>query len=205
MKPEELKDYVTLKLSKQLPSHIFLDSMRVIEEESRKTPAYTDPKYLPFYYFLGTQIEAENLLEIGFRLGLCSGCFLKGCKTVRNFLAFQEKTEEFYSPRMGRANVKCNFRGDFHVHVGSVSDDVFTERLKATSWDLVILNEEAAYDKHRLFYDLLWPELRLGALIISDYINRHRATGQAYFDFCKAKNREPIVIGTRYGVGLIQK
>lgn len=205
MKLEDIKEHVELKLSKQLPSRIFLDSMRVIDEESRLTAAYNDPRYLPFYYFLGTQVQPESLLEIGFRLGLCSGCFLKGCKTVKKFLGFQEKTEEFYSPRMGRANVKCNFKGEFHVHVGSVSDDGFAERLKATSWDCVILNEEAAYDKHRLFYDLLWPELKLGALIISDYINRHRATGQAYLDFCKAKNREPLVIGTRYGVGLIQK
>jgi hypothetical protein len=201
----ELSEHLNDKLGKQLPSRVFLDNLRVIDEESRKSAAYTDPRYLPFYYFLGTKVTPVNLVELGFRLGLTSALFLKGCRTVQKFLAFQEKPEEYYSPRLGKANVKSNYRGDFHVHVGSVNDDAFMNRLQATGWDLAIVNEEVSYDKHRLLLDLLWAEMRREALIICDYVTRHRPTGQAYFDFCKSRNREPLVIETRYGVGIVQK
>ena len=78
---QELKSLLEEKLNKQLPSRIFLDRMRVLDEDSRKTSAYNDPKYIPFYYWLGTLIKPKSLVEIGFRLGLFSGNFLKSCKT----------------------------------------------------------------------------------------------------------------------------
>ena len=141
MDPIEIKKYIEEKLKKNLPSHIFLDKMRVIEEVSRKSFAYNDSGYIPLYYWLGTIFPAKTLVEIGFRLGLLSGNFLKSCKTVNCFLALQEvRTGEYYSNRLGKANIKDSYKGYFNIHVGSANDEVFVTKLKALDIDLVIIN-----------------------------------------------------------------
>src|SRR5262249_14158519 len=127
--PHELKERLEQKLNKLYPSKVFLDKLRVIDEESRKTSPYSDPRYVPFYYWLGTMVEPVSLLEVGFRLGLFSACFLKGCKTVKKFLGFQQETEEFYSPNLGRANVRDNYKGESKVYVGSFMDEAFESML----------------------------------------------------------------------------
>jgi predicted O-methyltransferase YrrM len=205
MESVELKRLLEEKLDKQLTSRIFLDRMRVIDEDSRKTSAYNDPKYVPFYYWLGTFVQPKTLIELGFRLGLFSATFLRACKTVERFLGFQEKTDQFYSPKLGKANVRDHYKGTMDVYVGMIHDEVFEHKLKETEWDLAIVNEEVGYDKHREYLDALWSKLRLDGLIVMDYVTRHKPAGEAYFDFCKAKNRDPITIDTRYGVGIIRK
>lgn len=179
--------------------------MRMITEDSRKTPAYQDPRYVPFYYWLGTKINPKSMIEIGFRLGLFSACFLKSCKSVERFFAFQEQSSEFYSPKLGVSNVKDNFKGIFDFYLGKTTDDKFCNYIESSSWDLVLINEESSYDKHRDYLDLVWNKLNPDALIIMDYVNKHLPSKEAYFDFCKSKNRQPMLISTRYGVGILQK
>jgi hypothetical protein len=177
----------------------------VIDEESRKTSAYTDPTYVPFYYYLGTQIQPKTFLEIGFRLGLLSGCFLKGCQSVDTFLGFQEETEEFYSFRLGRANIRSVFKKDFQFYLGKINDEIFLDEVGKRKWDLIVINEEKDYDTHRLYLDILWEHLPFEGLIVMDYIKSHEPSKKAYEDFCKIQNREPIIFGTRYGTGVIEK
>ncbi len=201
----ELKKELEEKLNKLLPSKVFLDRMRVIDEESRRTAAYNDPKYVPVYYWLGTFLQPKSLIEIGFRLGLFSATFLRACKTVERFLAFQEKTSEFYSPKLGKGNVKDHYKGPIDIYIGNINDAAFEAKMNEAEWDVAIVNEEVGYDKHREYLDVLWSKLHLDGLIVMDYVTRHKPAGEAYFDFCKAKNRNPTVIETRYGVGLIRK
>lgn len=201
----ELKAKLEQKLNKRLSARVFLDSLRVIDEASRQSAAYNDPLYVPFYYWLGTFAQPKSLIEIGFRLGLFSANFLRACKTVQLFLAFQEKTEDYYSPRLARANVKSHYRRKMFVHVGNIHDERFEFLLKQTVWDLVIINEEVSYDLHRLYLDVLWSKLSIDGLICMDYIGRHKPAKDAYYDFCRTKSRDPVLIATRYGVGLIKK
>lgn len=205
MELEELKCMLEEKLNKNLPSKVFLDRMRLIDEDSRLTAAYNDPKYIPFYYWLGTLIKPAFLVEIGFRLGLFSATFLRACKTVEKVLVFQEKTDVFYSPKLGKANVRDHYKGTLDVYVGSINDEAFEQKLNETKYDLAIINEEVGYDKHREYLDALWSNLHLDGFIVMDYVTRHKPAGEAYFDFCKAKNRNPTIITTRYGVGIIKK
>jgi hypothetical protein len=201
----ELKKALEEKLDKQLTSRVFLDRMRVLDEDSRKSAAYNDPKYIPFYYWLGSMIQPNSLVELGFRLGLFSANFLRGCKSVEKFLGYQEKTAEFYSPKLGRANVKDHYKGPADIYVGSINDEAFEKLLGATKWQCAIINEEVGYDRHREFLDVLWSKLDVDALIVMDYVNRHKPATEAYMDFCRIKNREPVTINTRYGVGLIKR
>jgi predicted O-methyltransferase YrrM len=201
----ELKAELEKKLTSPVQSHVFLDRFRLIEEESRGSVAYNDPRYVPFYYWLGTLIEPESVLEVGFRLGLCSGCFLKGCRTVEYFSGFQRKTDEFWSSRLGRANIRDNYKGETYIHYGHWNEDKWQEKFESAKWDLVIVNEEVGYDEHRLYLESVWPNLNEGGLVTMDYVIRHQPASQAYADFCKAVNRPETKIATRYGVGLIQK
>jgi hypothetical protein len=87
-----LKLLVESDLNSQLISgRNLLDTLLVIDESSRKTAAYVDHRYAPFYYHLGKYIQPESMIEIGFDLGLLSSCFLKSCHTVKNFIGFKEK------------------------------------------------------------------------------------------------------------------
>jgi hypothetical protein len=202
----EIKSYIEGKLKKQLPSHIFLNRMRVIDEDSRQSFAYNDHTYVPFYYWLGTILKPKTMIEIGLRLGLLSGNFLKSCKTVNKFVALQEdKSGEYYSSRLAKANIKDNYKGDLYVHVGVIDDEIFSTKLKSMEFDLAIINEETSYDRHRLYFDLLWPQMAGDGLIVVDYVEKHKSSSVAVKDFCVSINLEPIYINTTYGVALIRK
>lgn len=202
----EIKSYIEAKLKKQLPSQVFLGKMRVIEEESRQSFAYNDHTYVPFYYWLGTILEPKTMIEVGLRLGFLSGNFLKSCKTVKRFVAIQEtKAGEYYSSRLARANVKDNYKGETYIHVGRVEDEIFTTKLKSMEFDLAIINEETSYDRHRLYFDLLWPQISHDGLVVVEYVDKHKFSALAVKDFCVSLNIEPIYIDTTYGVALIRK
>jgi len=201
---EEIKTYIEAKLKKKLPSHIFLDRMRLIDEDSRRSLAYNNSTYVPFYYWLGTISEAKTLVEIGFRLGLLSGNILKSCKTINYFLGLQEvKAGEFYSDRIGRSNIKDQYKGNFYIHTGGCTDDLYVTKLRSLEIDLAIINEEVSYDKHRLYYDLLWPQMSKNGIIVTDYLNKYKPSLVAFKDFCISVNREPVYVTTDYGVGMV--
>jgi len=205
MKSEEIKVYIEDKLKKNLPSRIFLDRMKVIDETSRYSLAYNNSTYVPLYYWLGTLIKPKTLVEIGFRLGLLSGNFLRSCKTVNYFLALQESDGGFYSDRLGKSNIKDLYKGSIYVHTGNCNDELFETKLKSLEIDLAIINEEVSYDRHRLYYDLLWPQIAKDGIIIVDYLNKCKASAIALKDFCISVNTEPTYIKTDYGVGLVSK
>jgi len=202
----DIKAYIEGKLKKRLPSHIFLDRMRVIDEDSRQSFAYNDATYVPLYYWLGTILNPQTMIEIGLRLGLLSGNFLKSCKSVSKFTAIQEvRVGEYYSSRLAKANIKDNYKGSLYAYVGSIDDDVFITRIRSMEFELAIINEENSYDRHRLYFDLLWPQMSEGGLIVVEYVEKHKPSSIALKDFCTSVNLEPIYIDTTYGVALIRK
>jgi len=202
----KLKTELETDLKKQvISSRILLDRMRLIDENSRRTGAYADPLYIPFYYYLGKHVQPKSLLELGFGLGLSSACFLKSCTTVESMLAFQENHGEFYSPRFAQANLKSSYRKPVHIHIGDISDEVFTNKVSSQKWDLVLINEELGYDKYMTYLDTAWESLALGGLVVLNHVSSDKAANIALQDLCKIRNRTPITISTRYGTGIIQK
>jgi len=189
----ELKTQIEEKLNKQIMTPtILLNRLMILEDVSN------DFRFYPFYYWLGRLTSPKVLLELGFNYGLMSGCFLMGCKTVEKFIAFQEAKEEYYSPRIGRGNVKRHYKGEIQIHVGYNFEDL-------NKYDLVLVTEEFTYDKYRSYLDLIWLQLNEGGLLSIEYINKNRATKKAYYDFCRVVNRDPVTISTKYEVGLIKK
>lgn len=193
------------KLSKEsIPSRILLSKVRLIDESSRQTSAYTDAIYLPFYYYLGGLIQPKSIVQFGFRIGLSLYCFLKNCKTVEDILLFQ-KNQEYYSWRIGKHNLRDVYDKRIDSHYGKVMDDDFLIKLNKKKWDLIIIDEESSYDEHMIYLESSWNILNNDAILIMDYINFHKPAKKAFNDFCKGKNRNPHIFNTRYGTGLIQR
>ena len=201
-----MKDVLEKKLSKPFPVKSIMDRMRFIDESSRKTSAYSDPTYIPFYYYLGEIIKPEHFCEIGLGLGLFSSAFFKSCKSVKYFLAFQDKPEEGYIPSLAIKNVKDNYKGEMDFYLGDIMDDVFFDKISPKKWDLLIINNDRAnFDKYLMYLEYFWPYINLNGYIVMDYINSHRFAGEAFYGFAKIKNREPDLFRTRYGTGIIKK
>lgn len=182
-----------------------LDTLLVIDESSRKTAAYVDHRYAPFYYHLGKYIQPESMIEIGFDLGLLSSCFLKSCHTVKNFIGFKEKTSEFISNRLGKANIRRNFKLDKKYFIGNLYEDSFVTSINSRTWDFAIINEETNYDKHLEYLDVIWNSLSENGIIVVEYIGKHSPSKEALLGFCKNKRRDLINFDTRYGTSIVQK
>lgn len=201
----ELQKKIENDLNKEnISGKILLGKLKFIEEASRHTSAYSDPRYAPFYYYLGKYIKPKNVVEIGFGLGIFSSCFFMSCRSTEYFLGFQEKTEGF-NRKLGRDNIKNNYSGEFDIHVGSVIEDGFLEKFSPNSWDLSIFNIETTYDQHKFYLDLVWDRMNLDGYLVMDYIFHHEPAKRAFADFAFGKNRTPIVFNTRYGTGILKK
>lgn len=204
---EEMVSLLGEKLEKQLMSpKILLGHCRLIDESSRLTSAYTDPFYLPFYYHLGNIIQPKTVVEFGFRLGLAASCFFRSCKSVETFLAVQEPADStFYSPRLAKANVRDHYKSNLIVHAGLITETKFLNSFETLRWDLAIIDDEVGYDRCMAYLDALWARVSVDGLIVVDHLSRNEAGRKALMDFARSNNREPALLKTRYGVGIIQR
>lgn len=184
---------------------IILDSLRFIDEASRRTGAYVDPLYMPFYYHFGKYVFPRNYVQIGFDLGLSSACFFKSCQSVENFLAFQRNNQVFYSSRLSVKNVKNHYKNNFDFYHGGFYDKGFEKALHRNKWDLIVVDERIMYDSHLSCLEVLWPMLNSDGLLVVDRVSSDQSAKDSFHNLCNIKNRKPFVIKTRYGIGIVQK
>lgn len=206
MELEELKTKLNIDLSRQLvtPS-ILLDNLRLINEDSRRSSAYVDPLYIPFYYYLGKYLSPKNVFESGTGLGLFITAFLKSCKSVENLFLFQGKEKDFFSFRFAIKNIKSCYRKNTEMYYGDVMDKSFNEKINEKKWDLALFNDERNYDESMYLFDFIWESLEFDGFMIIDHIESNQSINKAFFNFCKIKNKDPILFKTRYGVGILKK
>lgn len=183
---------------------IILDRFCVIDESSRKSPAYIDPNFSVFYYHLGKFIEPHSMLELGFDIGLLSCAFLTGCKTVNKFFGVRENTQEFMSMRLGKQNIKRAMKGQRDFYMGSIYDNQIEPYLIG-GYDMILVTDEKNYDKQLEYCDFSWNNLNENGVVVFEYLDRNPASKKAFSAFCKSKNREGVYFKTRYGTGLMQK
>lgn len=188
-----------------LPGRAVLSTFRMMDESDRQSASYADPRYAPFYYILGQELPAASVLELGFGIGIGSGCYVRGCKTVENLLVFQESGKTYYSPRMGIHNLKNYFKGNLGVHVGKIHDDTFVSQVGSREWDLAILNEDSDYGTLMEHLEFAWGALKDRGTLVMDYAVSHDPAKAAYSDFCRRKGRHDRVVQTKFGVGVITK
>ena len=179
-----------------------MSRFRLLDDKSRSTLAFYNPRYIPFYYYLGKYIQPKTLLHIGFGIGIESGVFLLSCPTVEKFFAIQDPMGDFYSSRIGERNVSDKYKKEFECYVGNIES---ASKIKDNEWDLQLITETMSYDKHRQYFDIAWDNLVYNGLMVVDNLIYHEPIKQAFVDFCTIVNREPIMIDTRNGVGIVKK
>lgn len=203
---ENFKEEVENNLKKQIISGKYiLDRFCLIDETSRKSAAYLDHTYAPFYYYLGKKLNnAKSLIEIGFDLGLLSSSLLISCKTIEHFLGIKEKNENFTSNKIGIKNIDKVYKKEKKAIIGKMNEDKILIEIKKRKWDVVIINEEKDYDKNLEYIQRIWPDIADNGIVISEYLF-NPAVHEAVKSFSKKEQIKMHVFKTRYKTCLIQK
>jgi predicted O-methyltransferase YrrM len=207
MNLKDLKSDIEKKMRLQtISSNILLSKCRLIDEISRKSGQYQDPSYLPLYYHLSKFIHPKSIMQIGLYLGLPLCCFLQGAKDVERILCFQHKEEKFYSGNLAFSNIRDILKKIKPMyHYGSIFDNEF-QKYASLGWDLLFINQENTdNDEMNNILDICWNNANLDSFIVVDRVKSDDSIKKSFENFCKINNREPIIINTRYGTGIIQK
>ncbi|NDD59405.1 MAG: hypothetical protein EBZ47_09240 [Chlamydiae bacterium] len=199
---KEMDDFL---IKQVMSGRSLLDRFSLIDEGSRKSPPYVDPRYAPFYYYLGKCLSPKNMVEIGFDLGLLSASFLTSCRTVDSFFGFKEDNKlSFFSNRLGIKNIKKVYKGNRDFFYGQVFDNNLEKKIRSEKWDLVLINEEKEYDKQLQYMEMMWPNISENGIMVVEYIKSHRPSKEAFKSFVEGKELKSITFDTRYGTGIAQ-
>ena len=178
---------------------ILLSRFCFLSDTAQFAEICNDKKHFPFYYYLGKNVSCKNLLEIGFGLGLLSGCFLQGSKTVENFIAYQQPSCEYYDYHLGKKNICSVYKNKFSF-LNNLND------LKENKFDVILVNEETPVDQFRAELDTVWKHLEYGGILVINHAKFGNGICKNTLpDFYKIANREAIIINSRYGASVIQR
>ena len=186
-----------------------LSGTKVLTESSRESPEYLDKRNLPFWYHFGKQVSVSEVLQIGSVIGLPAACFLQSCKSVSKWGVIQSFNQNVREEgRMSNNVLSSNIK----LHSPEIETSFLPRRFVMQgkgvidSCGLAILTEDSGTSRYSPtdFLTILWEHLEPEGLLVCDYINSD-AQGEAFMDFCKTKNRTPVTLKTRYGVGIIER
>lgn len=210
---EELYDpeLIKSKLAKGvMRSETLLANLRFLQPEFRKTSEFGDPRHFPFYFYLGQQLQSENVLQIGSQSGLVGAAFLQGCRTVESWRSLD-------MPQNISASLLNVARGNIQKHCGGevkasyITKDELMQNANFGLQKGKIATVDTAFvsyrDERQVFKAALafaWNSLIVEGLLIADYIHSDMLKSE-FESFCRVKNRKFIVFDTRYGVGVIQR
>ncbi len=204
---EDIQKEIKGLIRKQLVNgKILLQDCKLIDENARRSHAYSDPLYVPFYYHLGKFIKPKNVFSLSFNLGLLEKCFFMSCQETEFFLGFHQFDRNVYfSPRMGIYNIRRSYKADFDFFEGNIKDDSFHVKASSTKWNAIFINEECNYDTALYLLETGWNLLDENGFLIIDYAIDLKAVKQAFHGFADSVGRKPFIFETRYGTGILCK
>ena len=199
-------DFNTLssKLDKPtISTDILLGRVKLLDSSSRDTAAFNDNRYLPFYYHLGKEIDQSvKVIQIGAKLGLIGACFMQGCKHAVDWWAIEEEVLETSIPKnIIKSNLKMFCQGQSDLFVPWNSMDISLMSIEV-NYEIAFLSESYNSELMKKYLEILWDHLISGGLLVVDYI-QNEANMEIFKGFCRVKNREPHILDTRYGVGIL--
>lgn len=180
-----------------ISTDVVLPGVKLLDHTSRFSPGFTDTKYLPFYYRLGCELNPNNVIQVGSNLGLVGAAFLRGCKTVHEWVVFDTFVNSS-NIVISNLNLFGNLKVSYHLF-----DLSYRSKLQE-SFDLAFLSQFFGPKETDIFLDFLWSQLKSEGFLVVDYVE-HDYVKESFFNFCKIKNREPFLFKTRYGVGIIKR
>jgi predicted O-methyltransferase YrrM len=199
----ELKTHLEEDLGKRLiRPPALLSRFRVMDEASRLAPAYVDDANFPFYYHLGKYLQPTTMFEWGFELGFRSACFLQSCSTATYLHACENAKKEYFAGRLACKNLRDVYKKDFKFEIIPVNNVL--EALDST-FDLAFINDDLNYDEYRNVFDAVFEHMRLNGIVVVGKVLSNSVCGDAFSAFCKIQHREPMIIETRYGTGIVQR
>lgn len=185
---------------------VLLQDCKLVDENSRKSPAYSDPLYAPFYYHLGKFLCPKSVLTLGFTLGLLERCFFESCKTVERFAVLRVPDPGvYYSPRMGLYNVGRSYKGPVEYHEGSLREDSGTSAVSSGRWGVVFVFEETRFDDALYSMESMWGHLEPGGSMVVENVEDLKPVKKAFHAFADSVGRTPNVFATRYGTGVLRR
>ena len=146
------KMYEVFNRKLQFEKHL-LDLFVYENENTKLSPSFRDKRNYPFYYFLGKNINPENVLMVGTCGGYKSGLLCYSSSNLKNISVY-----DFYNNkslmRLTRNNLG-KFRNVKKQFVNDQNKDFF---LKNDFFDLIIFDDIKIIEKKEniyFFYDLL--------------------------------------------------
>jgi len=196
------QEYITQKLkNSNIAPRVLLARARLGDAKKWDTSEMSDPKYLPFYYYLGQQTKAVNVLEYGFGLGLVGACFCQGTDTVQKYAGFQRTTDNFYySFRLGSATLQEYYQKYTKLAGGGINE--FKRLAETDQWDMVFVSQKIDSKFFRDHMEIIWANSKPDALIVVDHL-AEKDYQEGFVNWCQTKNRTPELYETRYQLGLI--
>ncbi len=185
-----------------MTTNVLLGNAKLLDESSRESSPFLDPRYLPFYYYLGCQLTPAYVSQIGTVGGLPALCFLKGCKTVLEWDAALDKTAVVAPMNIVSSNILSAY--DVHLRVVVGTKDETVSWIGKKTYDLGLITGHYSEQDTVDYLNVLWDNLSSEGLLVVDYINED-ATAAAFEKFYRVKNRQPTFFNTRYGVGILQR
>ena len=146
------KIYEAFNKKLQFEKHLL--DLFVCENDSTKlSPSFRDKRNYPFYYFLGKNINPENVLMVGTCGGYKSGFLCYSSTTIKNIYIY-----DFYNNkslmRLTRNNLG-KFRNIKKQFLNEQNKDFY---LKSDFFDLMVFDDIKTIEKKEnlyFFYDLL--------------------------------------------------
>lgn len=188
-----------------VPPAALLGNLGLIDESSRHTGQYQDPRYLPFYYHLGRVFAPRRLLFVGLDIGLHLACMLKGCPAPESAFCVQGTSESFYSPRLAISNAKSAGGRELKVgvHIGDLRDP---DLLVAASgpFDAAAITSEMSGDSLIEAMDFCWGRISERGFLCVDRLSK-KGFRELFEDFCQGRGAERAFFDTRYGCGIAVK
>lgn len=177
--------------NKSISTEVILSKIKLLNSNFRNHPSFNDNKYFPFYYRLGCEIDPTSVCQIGPVFGLIGAAFLKGCKSVNEWVIFDKKSSIVFSNIKGSMELDVEF---CDLHQNNYKDNYF-------KFGMISDNLSGSSRTLDCMY-FIWDKVCKNSYILVDYICDQK---DDFYKFCSIKNREPVFFNTRYGVGIIKK
>lgn len=187
-----------------ISTKVLTSNFKFIDEASKKSHAYNDSLYIPFYYHLGKYLKPASLLEVGVDLGFISSCFLKSCKTVEYCFGFQSKTEINWDKSLYLSNIKKNYKKNIETYYGDFLDKAFLENIENKKFDIAIISIKDNYDKLFALCDFIYLNLNKNGYMIFDHVKNIK-NKEIFFNIANGYKKEYKVFETRNITGVIKK
>lgn len=155
-----------------------------------------DPKYAPFFYYLGKEIKPKKAFFYGLNIGLVPYSFFSSCNTVKDVFLYNP-TDENYSPRFFNRNLKHFYKNNI-----TIIDSIENLNL---SFDVIFHEATEDQEQNRYVLETLWKKVYSGGCLVVEAVEKKKESKEVVITLSKNINRELIYFNTRYGTAILVK